>query len=639
MICDMRKKDYIERSHRRCIDLGVNYDRIYSSKILEGETLKRRFEKNKDLIVTTEPFMNQLYDFVKGSGFFGILTDREGCILNVVGDEEVLKISSALEMIPGAYMNEEHIGTNAMGTALAEGIPVQVSGEEHFVKAYHRWTCSAAPIRDTEGNIIGTLNLTGDNSLVHSHTLGMVVAAVNAIEQMFRIKRTNNKLIVAKKSMEAIIDSITVGIFTIGPKGYLKTLNKTATEMLDYTQEDIVGVNVGDLIEGWQGIENCIEKHGTYIEEEAFLKKGADRIHCILSAYPILDDNKKLQGIVCAVKEIKKARKLANKMTGKQVFYTFEKIIGKSEGFLKVLDYARKVSDSPSTVLITGESGTGKEVFAQSIHNESSRREEAFVAINCGALPRNLIESELFGYEDGAFTGAKRGGHPGKFELADGGTLFLDEIGEMPMDMQANLLRVIEEGKLFRVGGNKQIEVDVRLIAATNKDLKEEVEKGNFRRDLYYRLNVLPLKLLSLRDRKEDIPLLIDYFMTTKSLKLGKKPVHLTENTIQKMMLHPWPGNIRELENVIEQTINAQSQYVFEPVEEISSSPVPYVAIKEESLEDMEKNHIKRILYKTEGNISMAAEILGIGRNTLYRKIGKYKIKLNSGEVFTAYEL
>ena len=624
----MDKKPYIQRSHERCKQLGVDNSRIYSSKILKDEDLRKRMEDNRDLIINAGHFMEQLHNFVKGSGFFAILTDGEGCILNVIGDEDVLEVAFRLEMVPGAFMGEEHIGTNAMGTALAEGTPVQISEEEHFIKAYHRWTCSAAPIRNSAGKIIGTLDLTGSSSLVHSHTLGMVVAAVNAIEQMLKIKDINSKLVVAKKSIETIIDSITAGIFTVGPRGFIKTVNKTVVEMLGYTQEEMVGMKIHDILEGWSGVQETVGKRIHYLEEESHIKGKNERVHCTLSAYPILDKDGKMQGIVCLIKEAKRMRKLANKMIGKQAIYTFDNIVGRCERFERIINYAKKIADSPSTVLITGESGTGKEVFAQSIHNYSSRREEPFVALNCGAIPRNLIEAELFGYEDGAFTGAKRGGHIGKFELADGGTLFLDEIGEMPVDMQTRLLRVLEEGKLFRVGGNKEIEVNVRIIAATNKDLKKEVEKNTFRKDLYYRLNVLPLKLLPLRERKDDIALLIDYFMIIKALKLGKTPLTLPQQVIDRMINYPWPGNIRELENKIEHIINTQNfSFIWEFSDQTASNiQYPSMSIEEEKLEDMEKKHIEFILMKYEGNISSAAEALGIGRNTLYRKMKKYNI-------------
>lgn len=258
-------------------------------------------------------------------------------------------------------------------------------------------------------------------------------------------------------------------------------------------------------------------------------------------------------------KNIKKPRKLAGKIEGSYAIYTFDKAIGKDPVFLEIVEYAKKISDSDSTILITGESGTGKEIFAQSIHNYGNRSNEHFVAINCAAIPKTLIESELFGYEGGAFTGAKPGGSPGRFELADKGTIFLDEIGEMPFELQSRLLRVIEEGVVRRVGGRTEKSVDVRIIAASNRKLYEEMKEGNFRKDLYYRLNVLPLKLPALRERREDIPILFDYFMKRKAKKLNKKEVIVDEDYMQKLVEYEWPGNIRELENIVELIVNTES--------------------------------------------------------------------------------
>jgi len=324
--------------------------------------------------------------------------------------------------------------------------------------------------------------------------------------------------------------------------------------------------------------------------------------------------------------EVEKERKLAGKISKGQAIYTFEKIIGKNEGFLKIIEYAKKIADSKSTVLITGESGTGKEIFAQSIHNYSNRREKPFIAVNCGAIPGTLIESELFGYEEGAFTGAKKGGAAGKFEQAHGGTIFLDEIGEMPLDMQIKLLRVIEEGVINRIGSGKHTPVSVRIIAATNKDLKLEMEKGNFRKDLFYRINVLPIGLPSLRERKEDIEPLINYYMTKTSKRLNKKMVNISKEDMRRLINYHWPGNIRELENVIELIINT---------EEVQLNSLDKSFFKEEkelcfnssfTLEQVEKLHISNVLRESKGNVSTAAKNLNIGRNTLYRKIEKYNI-------------
>ena len=620
-------KDYIQRSHVRSIEYGVELGRMYSSKILQGEALQAKMGDNWELIETASPFLQQLCDFVKGSGFFAILTDGEGCILDIQGDEAVLREATRLEMIPGAYMHEQHIGTNAMGTALAETIPVQVDGDEHYVTAYHRWTCSAAPIHDPKGRIIGTLDLTGRSHLVHSHTLGMVVAAVNAIEQMLTIRQANQKLELARNSISTIIDAITSGIFTVGPNGYIKTMNKTAGEMLGYRPEETRGIHISQVVDNWETIVADLKRGISFSEEEMFAQGKNGRIHCAFSTYLIEFKDGQQQGVVCVIKEIGKVRKIAHKMVGSRAVYTFDKIIGRNHRFLKVIDSARKIANSPSTILITGESGVGKELFAQSIHNASDRREEAFVAINCGAIPRNLIESELFGYEDGAFTGAKRGGQPGKFEWADGGTLFLDEIGEMPYDMQINLLRVLETGKLFRVGGNKETVVDVRIIAATNKNLEKEVEKGNFRRDLYYRLNVVPLTLMPLRERKDDIGPLVEYFITVKSMKLGKNPVSLTHHQMHQFLEYAWPGNVRELENTVEQLINLNTCHIWESNAPASLEPSEDLTRESPlSLEEMEKRHISQVYRQCQGNISLTAQTLGIGRNTFYRKAKKYQM-------------
>jgi transcriptional regulator with PAS, ATPase and Fis domain len=244
--------------------------------------------------------------------------------------------------------------------------------------------------------------------------------------------------------------------------------------------------------------------------------------------------------------ELKKSRKLAGKILSGKAIYTFDKIIGNNEKFLKTIDYAKKIADSRSTVLITGESGTGKEIFAQSIHNSSIRRDEAFIAVNCGAIPRTLIESELFGYEEGAFTGAKKGGNAGMFELADEGTIFLDEISELPISLQTTLLRVIQEKTIRPIGSDRIIPIDVRLIVATNKDLSKMVSENKFRQDLYYRLNVLNINIPPLRERKEDIPLLIN-----EICKNNNRKINLSDEAIDFLKNYNCPGNIRELQNFI----------------------------------------------------------------------------------------
>ncbi len=322
------------------------------------------------------------------------------------------------------------------------------------------------------------------------------------------------------------------------------------------------------------------------------------------------------------------------KSTG--AFFTFENIIGESEEIKSIISNCKLISDSPSTVLIEGDSGTGKEVLAQAIHNHSVRKDNRFIAINCGAIPKNIIESELFGYEEGAFTGGKKGGNLGKIELAHKGTLFLDEIGDMSYDMQIKLLRVLQEGRITRVGGNYEIPVDMRVIAATNKNLREEVKKGRFREDLYYRLCVIPIRIPSLKERREDIRELIDYFLEIKSIRLNKDIRKLDEGLLNQLLNHSWPGNIRELENTIENIVNLNGRMsldIFKEEKEVEfclKEKCPkyksFKLEKEFNLAVIEEKTIIRALNFNNQNISKTAKALGISRNTLYLKMKKYKI-------------
>ena len=629
----VRHKEFIRISHERCKKYNINYNQIYSNKILDEKELFEKMEENRELILAAAPIMNKIYDFVKGSNFFSILTDKEGCILNVIGDEEILSEAFLFKMIPGAYMDEENIGTTAMGTCIAENNPIQVSGDEHFIRAYHRWTCSGCPIKDDEGKIIGTLDLTGYSELVHSHTLGMVVAGARAIENEFLNIRLKSNLNNEKKHHKFIQDSILMGIITVDLKGTILTANSFASELFGYSENNLVNMDIRDILKDWYSVYKIVGEEAASYKGDMDVFSKRNRLQLSLTAYPIKNQNKEIINIILLFDQIKKQRKSIDSIMGGHAIYTFDKIVGKDDNFLHVINFAKKISDSRSNILIMGESGTGKELFAQSIHNHSERSNGSFVALNCGAIPRNLIESELFGYEEGSFTGAKLKGNPGKFEIADGGTIFLDEIGEMPLDLQTRLLRVIEEGTVSRIGSNHERVVDVRVIAATNKNLKHEVESGTFRKDLYYRLNVLPLRLPSLAERKGDIRLLVDYFMERISKKLNKKKIYISNEEIEKLVEYNWPGNVRELENYIELAVNTEmvpdiNMLNFEENSNPTNSmKAPVTHMNLSSLRDMEKEHIIKVLDFTGKNITQAALVLGIGRNTLYRKLKDFQIE------------
>ncbi|QKG79543.1 sigma-54-dependent Fis family transcriptional regulator [Tenuifilum thalassicum] len=630
-------KGIIAKSHYRSAKYGIEQDLLFPKKILSNNELEAILAANRQFIDVAKPIIQNLYSIVKGSGFVIILTDGEGCILDLMGDSETVKDAAALNMIVGAYMAEESVGTNAMGLAISENKPVQVTAQEHFINAYHRWTCSSAPIHDQEGKIIGVLNLTGKYNLVHPHTLGLVVAAVKSIENDLRNTILNRELQETSTKLDAIINSLSYAIITVDIDGVIERVNNTVYSIFGVEPKELIGSHISKYLDKWNNTWRIISSQKQVVDEEVTISNVTSPGSFVMNAMPIILDDFDVHGAVLTFREMKRVYKIVNKYSGMNAHYTFDDIIGTSKAIREVIDFAKIVAASPSTILITGESGTGKEVFAQAIHNESSRRDSSFVAVNCGAIPESLIESELFGFEDGAFTGAKKGGRPGKFELANGGTLFLDEIGEMPLDMQVKLLRALQEGEITRVGSTKTIPLDVRVIAATNRDLKQLINENKFRLDLYYRLNVIPLKIPPLRERREDIPLLINYFLNTKALKLNKEVPSIDKQTYELLLQYEWPGNIRELENFIEKTVNLNGKIVFDVPDENEFKAKYYQPnIQQDSnyncvlrsLAEIEKQAISDTIEQCNSNVSKAAKVLGISRNTLYLKCKKYSISL-----------
>jgi transcriptional regulator with PAS, ATPase and Fis domain len=365
-------------------------------------------------------------------------------------------------------------------------------------------------------------------------------------------------------------------------------------------------------------------------DREIALANGRSKIRS--SAALLRDDEGDIAGAVTVLRESDAAQLPA---TVESSEYSFKDIVGTSPAICAAKEWAKLAAASSSTtVLITGETGTGKELFARAIHNASQRAQRRFVAVNCAAVPENLIESELFGYEDGAFTGAKKGGHPGKFELADGGTVFLDEVGDMPLILQAKLLRLMQERILVRLGSVREQRVDIRIVAATNKDLRAAVRQGKFREDLYYRLNVVEIKIPSLCERGEDIAALTRHLAHKISLRLNSGPIGVHEDCIRKVKSLTWRGNIRELENAIERAIlrSGQRGQLTADLFEGSHAGLddhPHVP-KPGSLREDEKDKICTVLSLQQGNIQKAASQLGICRNTLYRKMKEHNISPRS---------
>jgi len=584
-------------------------------------------EQYQYLIDLSIPLMEGLYSIVKGSGFLVILCNENGQLLKSIGDPDTLEMAEKIRFVEGADWSERMMGTNAIGTSIVIDQPVQIFAEEHYSQICQSWTCSAAPIHDSKGRIIGVLNVAGPYEKVHPHTLGMVVSAVKAIEYQLKLNENAEKNMMMQRFLEATTNNMKEGILIIDTEGKIIKANDQLKKLLCLDRH-LEGKRINEFFANLSIPSN---RPVNLQNKELHLKvKPSGNIHHVMvDKIPIYKDSHWI-GSMVMLKEIQKVRQFVNHLSGNQAKITFDDIIGQEPHFLQKLNEAKLAAATDSNVLIMGESGTGKEMLAQAIHNASKRRNKPFIAINCGGIPRDLLGSELFGYVEGAFTGAKKGGSAGKFELADGGTLFLDEIGEMSLEMQVLLLRVIQEKEVTRIGGHKVIPVDVRIIAATNKNLREEVQKGSFREDLFFRLNVMPITLPPLRERKEDIPLLARHFIGRLCQKLNKPFPEIRPDFLEALMQYDWPGNIRELQNIIERTLNRTTDPVLSakdlPDEVFQNFPRPKMEEAALHRDDIKKQAIIRALYVCNGNISKAARQLGISRSTFYRQMKKYNI-------------
>lgn len=621
-------------------------------RILSGKALEQYIEKNQLLYDITASFMDYLYQFVKGSGFMILLAEKNGYILNTIGDEDILKTARNQEnpLVSGSCRSESAIGTNAVGTPLFTGKPIQLFAYEHYMDPATDWTCSGAPII-AGSEIVGVLCLSGKRDRVHLHTLGMVMAASEAVSRELHLRSAYDALTNLKNQLRLAVDSIHSGTVLLDNHYQISLVNSQALRALDLTEQELLGHNYKKFFPDID-LEHL---KSNIIDQETTITGNKKSEKCYITVRSVRYARYSGKDtFLITFRKPEHVRSLVNKVIGSDARYDFDNIIGACPAMERTKELAKLVADSNTTVLITGESGTGKELFAHSIHNNSPCAKGPFVAINCGAIPRELIESELFGYEAGAFTGAKKEGRAGKFELANNGTIFLDEIGDMPYDVQIQLLRVLQERSVTRIGGKKSIPLNIRVIAATNTNLEAAMADHTFRQDLYYRLNVFNLHIPPLRERGDDILLLAKYFLK-KYRNPEYEPITRIDPDVKQFFLsYPWPGNIRELENTMERVciltkdgrlsaqalpVNMRNRLAGVPQLSAGNTSVPQASCEKRSAayelptqpamrsaKETEKELILAHLSSSGGNVKKAAESLGISRRTLYRKLEKYHI-------------
>lgn len=627
----------------------VSYDRGYRTPDFKKPVvtdLYLRTQKEEELLAIAVPYMERLYTFLQNDTFWITLLDRDGVILKLVGSDTMLKELAATGLIEGSNRGSDAPYGGLFHLVFTYKKPFILVSTEHASSIDDNLAGGACPIIDPETKeILGFIAVSGHWWYSHQHTLGLAVIAAEAISKQYALEKATKRLYAMSQSLKKVnsrlyttLDSIKTGIIYCNEEGNIKVINEGAVKLLGIRKElkDVPGTNVCPYFDSKLSMDKIAAntKNGeTYCYELVssgcpnFVHKRNYLLYCYIRRINI---GEKEQEYIITLSKQTEAHLNATKMIYAEPTFSFDDIIGSSDAIRQVKTIAELGAAHNPSILITGESGTGKELFAQSIHNASSRRNGPFVAINCGAIPRTLIESELFGYEKGAFTGADKKGHPGKFELANGGTLFLDEIGDMPYDVQVTLLRVLQTQTVTRIGGAKPIQIDVRIISATNKDLRKCIENHTFREDLYYRLNVFTIPLPPLRERGRDIEEIARYFLTVYNKIYDKHVADIEEDVLRAFHAYRWPGNIRELENVMERAvILCKRDYVTlidipDAIGRRADEAAPPLAVGWPLRHERER--IESALKEHKGNMSHAAKELGMSRPTLYKRVKEYGI-------------
>ncbi|HWX00721.1 sigma-54-dependent Fis family transcriptional regulator [Collimonas sp.] len=619
----------IDDSWRRCLGVQVDPTRQQALPPVSEITLNALQDQHRELLAAGKQVMAMARDFLAETETIMILTDPNGMILGVEGDARALGAAEDIYLTAGSCWSELICGTNAIGTALSIGQPVQIHAAEHFCAGIKQWTCSATVIRDPyDGKILGAIDVSGLGKTFNPHSLALAVTTASRIEGQLAKLEMEFRYQLLERGM-AKMSSATDGVIICDRRGYPIKANECAAATLlargiDFDLKNttrIPTLNMG-AFGGATGADAPEWLSSDWVE--AVIDAG-ERIGTLLTI-PGLPQ----RGASLHVSQKERSPKVAISTDAKG----FGGIVGNSTALIQAVQKAKLLSKTNVSVLLLGETGVGKENFAQGIHHAGQIGERPFIALNCGGLSPDLLASELFGHCEGAFTGSRRGGMIGKVEAANGGTLFLDEIGEMPLELQPHFLRVLEEGEIYRIGENTPRKICFRLIAATNRDLRDEVSEGRFRMDLFYRVSVTSIRIPPLRDRREDIPQLVAHFLGKLSAKHNIARKQIKPELIAVLENHAWPGNVRELRNVVESMFlmtSGESLDLDDLPPDIRSSlavdiekPGMRPPLGTGKLEDAELKFIRETIEADRGNLTLVAKHLGIAKSTLYIKLKKY---------------
>ncbi len=617
----------ILRSWQRSAERGIGMERG-ETRCTPRYDLMRRREMNNSLLLRSQPIMENLYHEICGTSSMVLLADSEGVVLHSIGDPDFVDQAQKVYLKPGGIWSEGINGTNAIGTALEEKTAVHVHSSEHFIDKNRFLSCSATPIFDPWGAVLGALDVSGDYRVHQKHTMALVRFSAQIIENQMFVPEFPNDIVICFHLKPEFIGTLYEGIAVFSPQGDFIAANRSALlqfgldrfRMAGQSFASLFRMSLPKLLEQCHGHLHPVLKMQLQSGVEIYGRVWPGSSISPVTFLPLAP------ALTAAAKTAAPAGPVPELLGGLQLG---------DRRMQGLIDKALKVVGHDIPIMIEGESGTGKELMARALHQAGPRSNGPFIPVNCASIPEGLIESELFGYQEGAFTGAKRKGHIGKIREADKGTLFLDEIGEMPLQLQARLLRVLQDHTVSPLGGTGSFRVELSVICATNRRVRDAVAAGTFREDLYYRLNGMLLTLPSLKEREDRLALarkILD------GLSGPGRHISISPPVLLLFEKHPWPGNLRQMHNVLRTAVALLGTGYEITVEELSEDFIEQAGSNAEATEnvggiltmstagegllsDVEASYISATLDKTGGNIAAAARIMGIGRNTLYRKL------------------
>jgi sigma-54 dependent transcriptional regulator, acetoin dehydrogenase operon transcriptional activator AcoR len=607
-------------SWQRSLQSGVNPAAGLAPFAVHGDAVDALRWRHRELLAASDRLFAATADLFADSNSILLLTNQDGVILKAAGDLRTLTAGEKIHLTTGGDWREGMAGTNGIGTAIATGQPTYIHGSEHFCEGIKSWSCAAAPICEPgTGAIIGVLDISGPPSTYQINNLTLAITAARQIEMVLAEQSARQQMRLLAFCLQRLSSSDAAGMIAIDRRGRL----------VHTTGRVPLAVGVGERFPGMDensSVEDWVKHLPEGLRSEWFNPVVVDG--STIGAMFVVPMRSRATGSRIAERGCEPGSEADPQRN------CFAQILGQSAPMLAAVNRGRQLARRRVPVLIEGETGVGKELFARAIHGEEGGG-GAFVAYNCGAASKELIGSELFGHVRGAFTGATNEGRPGRFELAHGGTLCLDEIGEMPLELQPVLLRALEEGVIYRLGDTQPRRVDVRLLAMTNRNLREEVESGRFRGDLYYRISVTRIRIPPLRERGIDIDLLVENFNRRLAQRHGVAERRLSPQIMAVLRAYSWPGNVREMRNVIENLLLTSSEAEVSldelPAELLDETAAARIAapvlLESASLEEAERLAIARAVHGAHGNLAQAARSLGVSRSTLYRKLEIYHLE------------